>query len=63
MKITKYANGIIKLEEMKVTPQGSVVRVGYKTLRGFIRILKNQNKILSKNNVKVKLEVTLPLPK
>lgn len=35
---------------------------GYKTLRGYIQMLKRQNKILTKMNVKVKFDVTLPMP-
>ncbi len=51
------------LKNMQITPLGGVECIGYKTLRDFIKILKSQNKILTRNNTKVKFEVILPLPK
>lgn len=39
----------------------SVKRIGYKSLRGFIQILKRQNKSLKKLGCKVTFTVTLPI--
>jgi len=56
------ANHSLTLKNTQITPFGGIKRAGYKTLRGFIKFLKSQNKILMKNNTKVKFEVVLPLP-
>ena len=37
------------------------IRIGYKTLRGFIRTLKEQNKKLKKLGVRVQFTVMLPI--
>lgn len=38
-----------------------IKRVGYKTLRGFIRMIKAQNKKVKKFGVKVRFTIDLPI--
>ena len=61
MKITKDKDGL-SLMNMQITPCGGISRCGWKTLRGFIKILKQQNRLLIKHNTRVKFEIVLPLP-
>ena len=37
------------------------VRIGYKTLRGFIKMIRQQNKILKKLGVSVQFSIILPI--
>lgn len=40
---------------------GNVKRIGYKSLRGFIKILKQQNKKLKQLNCRVQFTIELPI--
>lgn len=50
------------MTNISVLRDTSIRRIEYKTLRGFIKILKQQNKTLKKHNIKAKFEITLPVP-
>lgn len=41
--------------------QGKTKRIGYKSLRGFIKILKSQNKKLRELNCRVRFTIDLPI--
>ena len=61
MKITRNKDGL-SLLDMQITPVGGLKCKGWKTMRGFIQMLKRQNKILKKHNTRVKFEIVLPIP-
>jgi len=61
-KITKDKDGL-SLLDIQLTWVGGMKCKGWKTMRGFIQMIKRQNKILEKHpGTKVKFEVVLPIP-
>lgn len=58
----KFKKGCDSISNFIVLDCGSVKPISYKTLRGFIKILKQQNKMLKKHNIKAKFTITLPVP-
>ena len=61
VEIRKGPEGL-SLTNAYLTKFGGIKCRGWKTLRGFIRILKQQNKLCKKCGVKVKYEIILPIP-
>ena len=45
----------------EISNWGGIKPVGYKTLRGFIKMLKRQNKVCRDRDVRCKFEITLPI--
>ena len=61
--IYRLENDVLKrLRMVEKEVECSIKRCGWGTLRGFIRILKQQNKLLAKHNTRVKFEIALPIP-
>ena len=61
VQIKKDKDGF-SLMNAQLTSHGSIKCCGWKTLRGFIKVLKQQNKLLTKHNTRVKFEIILPMP-
>ena len=57
-----FQKGCDSMSNFKVLNCGGVEPISYKTLRDFVKILKQQNKILKKHNIKAKFTITLPFP-
>ena len=57
----KFQEGCDSILNFAVSDCGSIKPISYKTLRGFIKILKQQNKILKKHNIKAKFDIILPI--
>ncbi len=54
--------GTYGIKNLCISNEGEIKRIGYKSLRGYIQILKRQNKSLKKLGCKVKFDITLPIP-
>lgn len=62
MKITKDKDRLL-LMNMQIMPAGGLKRKGWKTMRGFVQMIKRQNEILQKHpETRVKFEIVLPIP-
>lgn len=46
---------------MELYNAGNIERIGYKTLKEFIKLLKKQNKLLKKLECQVTFTITLPI--
>ena len=51
----------VDMKNFEILPFGGMKPVGIRTLWGFYRMLKRQNKILKKHGTRAKFEIELPL--
>ena len=59
--IRRNTDGSADIQNFEVLSWGGVKVVDYKTLRGFISMLKRQNAVCKKRGIKAKFEITLPI--
>ncbi len=58
----EYKNGkCTDLLNIEVLPYGGANIVDYKTLRGFVQMLKRQNKVCKERGIECRFDITLPI--
>lgn len=57
-----FKDGCDSMTNFIALEHGGVKRPSYKTIRGFIKMLRQQNKLLKKHNIKATFTITLPVP-